>query len=132
MPDTLEHYAVQDRPSATAEPAPLTPDQLDHLDDCLRVRPQHPRDPNIVAVEKPVLAALLAAYRREQVMHLNNAYRYLYQAGELRLGPNRSDFLERAAEHLEAAGYSGLAAGVRDDYADFPDVMDALRERLNG
>jgi hypothetical protein len=124
MPESYDHYAVIDRQSATAAPAPLTPEQLDIIEWTVNY-------PGPIAnIRKPVLAALLAAYRREVRMHLNNAYRYLHQAGELRLGPNRSDWLERAAEHLEAAGYSGLAAGVRDDYADFPDVMDALREAL--
>jgi hypothetical protein len=123
MPDTYNHYVVQDHESATAAPAPLTAEQLDIIEWTVNY-------PGPVAtIRKPVLAALLAAYRREVLAHLNSAYRYLHAAEDLRLGPNRSEWLVRAADHLGRAGYPDLAAEAFEG-GDLRDVTNAVREAL--
>jgi hypothetical protein len=108
----------------TATPAPLTPDQLEHIA-WLVTSPRA-----IAIVEKPVLAALLAAYRREVRQHLDCALTKLYRIEDIdRIGHLYYALIEEAADELEQAGHATLAAELREG-EPVRRVTDAVRELL--
>lgn len=61
--------------------------------------------------------------------HLNRAAICLFRADHLHIGWLQSEYLERAAEHLRAAGHPELAERVDGDLRR---VTDAVRELLEG